>query len=306
MRYVSHSDRLSNYRADRTTLRLLVLLLVASILALIQIASMSSNDVVLLSAENQVSRSFVVTQENEGNPFTDAGGIFATYSEEMRESMTTMAQLPVIVQEAVVANRGSDPPSTAISQSVIMSVSLSSKELASIPQIGNILLPLASGEPAVLTFSDAFESPILIEPDATESTPLEEPDATESVVVPNGEYFNGNEEEVIRLLNEKRAELGLSQLTYDPNLAVSADIRAQEISVLFSHTRPDGSAWNTSGYGIGRGENLAYGQEDPMTVVFEWMASPTHQSNMLNDIWKIVAVSCYQVNGVTYWVQHFA
>lgn len=350
MRYVSHSNRLSDYQANRTTFWLLVMLLIASVLVFLQIISMNPQNVVLLPSKNQSARLLEVSQVTEEEQYS-----------------VTPSQVPLIVKEFAEAYMASESQSAATPTILLVPVP-ASDTLGSIPQVVNVQTPLDSlaadiepvvppvdqeilspilnatesmknsgapsaEEPAAteLPVADApieseapvadelsaTELPVAEEPAATElpvaevpiesEAPVEEkPIASEATVVPSGKYNTAFEEEVIRLLNEKRAEQGLSQLIYDSNLAVSTDIRAQEISVLFSHTRPDGSAWNTSGYGIARGENLAFGQSDPTTVISDWMASSTHQDNMLRDIWTIVAVSCYEVNGVTYWVQHFA
>lgn len=55
--------------------------------------------------------------------------------------------------------------------------------------------------------------------------------------------------EVVRLINEKRAENGLDELAYDSELSDFAEIRAVELSENNSHTRPDGTNVASLGYG---------------------------------------------------------
>ena len=70
--------------------------------------------------------------------------------------------------------------------------------------------------------------------------------------------------EVVRLVNEERAKAGLPALTVDRGAASAAQVRAKEIERSFSHTRPDGSSFNSAlteaGVNFrGAGENIAYG-----------------------------------------------
>lgn len=66
--------------------------------------------------------------------------------------------------------------------------------------------------------------------------------------LPNdGEYLRDVESEVIDLINQERARLGLNELTYDPNLRSSARIRSAEMYIndYFAHKRPNGDDWST-------------------------------------------------------------
>jgi len=115
--------------------------------------------------------------------------------------------------------------------------------------------------------------------------------------------------EVIRLVNEERAKQKLPPLAYEPALLPVAQIRAEESSQLFSHTRPSGEPWSTAFSDCGvfghRGENLAYGQKTPARVVAAWMASPGHKANILNTKYSMLAVGVYQKGNTLYWAQAF-
>ena len=52
-------------------------------------------------------------------------------------------------------------------------------------------------------------------------------------------------QQVIDLVNQERAKAGLSPVTEAADLSASAAVRAQEITRSFSHTRPDGTYYNT-------------------------------------------------------------
>ncbi len=122
---------------------------------------------------------------------------------------------------------------------------------------------------------------------------------------------NSFEMQVLNLCNAERAKYGLASLTWDAsNLAPGAAVRAQEITVYFSHTRPDGSSCFTAVRNPGRlGENIAAGQWTPEEVVADWMNSPGHRANILNGKFTKLGVGYVYVPGDMYghyWVQMFS
>lgn len=116
---------------------------------------------------------------------------------------------------------------------------------------------------------------------------------------------NNTEAEVIAKVNDIRVANGLNALRYDASLEASADVRADELTVRFSHTRPDGSDWYTANPDLMYGENLADGYNTADAVVNAWMASPEHKANILKSDFTTVAVSTAVKNGKTYWAQEF-
>ncbi len=123
---------------------------------------------------------------------------------------------------------------------------------------------------------------------------------------------SGYAQEVIKLVNEIRAENGLGSLTSTPELMRTAQIRAEETATLFSHTRPDGSTCYTAFQenGVSNktvGENIASGQMSPEEVMQSWMGSTIHRDNILSPKFKHIGVGCYQSGsgyGI-YWTQCF-
>ena len=117
--------------------------------------------------------------------------------------------------------------------------------------------------------------------------------------------------EVVRLVNEERAKAGLPALTVDRGAASAAQVRAKEIERSFSHTRPDGSSFNSAlteaGVNFrGAGENIAYGQNSPEKVMEGLMNSSGHRANILNSSYTSIGVGHYQnASGVNYWTQLF-
>ena len=118
------------------------------------------------------------------------------------------------------------------------------------------------------------------------------------------------EQEVLNLVNKERAAQGLSALKSDSGAQAAAELRASEVGSYFSHTRPDGRAFNTALSDVGAsyrgaGENIAKGQRTPEEVVNAWMNSEGHRANILNSKYTHLGVGCVK-NGSSYsWVQIF-
>lgn len=118
-------------------------------------------------------------------------------------------------------------------------------------------------------------------------------------------------EQVVKLVNEERAKVGAGALTLDKEIEAAALVRAKEIEISFSHTRPDGRNFSTvlTDAGItfrSSGENIAWGQRSPEEVVKAWMNSEGHRANILNTNFTKIGVGYYQ-NGTerNYWTQLF-
>ena len=116
--------------------------------------------------------------------------------------------------------------------------------------------------------------------------------------------------EVLRLVNEERKKAGLAELRAGPAaLDAAADLRAQEIAVLFSHSRPNGSSCFTAlaEHGVAYaacGENIASGYATPAAVMAVWMNSPGHRANILGN-YNRLGVGVYEQNGRLHWAQMF-
>ena len=54
------------------------------------------------------------------------------------------------------------------------------------------------------------------------------------------EYVSTTENELIRLVNNERAKAGIASLEMDLSLMQSCNIRAEELTIQFSHVRPNG------------------------------------------------------------------
>lgn len=125
------------------------------------------------------------------------------------------------------------------------------------------------------------------------------------------------EYEVLSLVNQERVRNGLSKLSWGDTCTEAAEIRAEELVKLYSHTRPDGSAWSTAcenpdtGMTSIEGENLVVGNSavSPETTVAAWMNSEKHRENILNPDYTKLAVGFYfdpSTQYKTHWSQYFS
>lgn len=117
-------------------------------------------------------------------------------------------------------------------------------------------------------------------------------------------------EEVAVLVNKERKANGLKPLRLSPLLSEAALVRAREIPISFSHTRPDGSSCFTAISELNisyktAAENIAYGQKNPDSVMNAWMNSSGHRSNILNKNVDYIGVGVNYQNGTYYWSQFF-
>ena len=110
---------------------------------------------------------------------------------------------------------------------------------------------------------------------------------------------------VLAQVNEARAEIGLTELVWNEELAKAADIRAKEIEQIFSHVRPDGSEWWTVNDEVIYGENIARGYQNADSVMEAWMKSSEHKDNILYASFQTIGIALYESNGQWYWVQVF-
>lgn len=111
--------------------------------------------------------------------------------------------------------------------------------------------------------------------------------------------------QVLSLVNQERAKVGLPALTMDQELLDAAMQRAYETAVYYSHTRPDGRACFTAS-SLTVGENIAAGQFSPAHVMNSWMNSEGHRANILDTGYASIGIGAVEVDGRYYWVQCFS
>lgn len=118
--------------------------------------------------------------------------------------------------------------------------------------------------------------------------------------------------EVVDLVNAERAKAGCKALSINDKLMTAAQKHSQDQAdhQNMSHTGSDGSnagvrldrvgyAWRTYG------ENVAWNQKTPTSVMDAWMNSSGHKANILNCAFTEIGVGIANSNG-PYWTQVFA
>lgn len=113
----------------------------------------------------------------------------------------------------------------------------------------------------------------------------------------------GDVYEAIRLINQERVKAGLNEVEIDDTLMEMANVRAKEMSEVFSHTRPDGTDCWTIFEEFGKrppfygGENGGAGKRTAKAQVESWMNSDGHRENILTANATVIGVGYYD----SYW-----
>lgn len=151
--------------------------------------------------------------------------------------------------------------------------------------------------------------------------PDEDVPLSQSAPAPSTLYEGLNEtqisyvNEVVRLVNEARAQNNLPSLRLDEGLRKASQVRSGECVRFFSHTRPNGSSYKTAAAEAGvisnyLGENAASGQITPQEVVQDWLDSEGHRANILNPYYTRLGVGLSENTGNSYmgyaWIQIFS
>lgn len=125
--------------------------------------------------------------------------------------------------------------------------------------------------------------------------------------------------EVLRLVNIERANVGVAPLVLDEALCNAANMRAIEMDCtgVFGHKRPNGNScfevydicnveWQSA-----CGENIAAGQATPEEVMNSWLGSAGHKANILSPEYTKMGLGysntgCGAGRYSRYWAQEFA
>ncbi|HST17721.1 MAG TPA: CAP domain-containing protein [Gaiellaceae bacterium] len=130
-----------------------------------------------------------------------------------------------------------------------------------------------------------------------------------------GTVNSGYASQVITLVNQHRASLGLGQLSSDAALTRSAVWKSMNMAGLnyFDHNddpigRSVGQRLSDCGWpsNLGWGENIAYGYPTPDQVMSGWLNSPGHKANIENPSFTTIGVGvAANAQGGYYWTQDF-
>ncbi|MED4238473.1 SafA/ExsA family spore coat assembly protein [Priestia megaterium] len=135
----------------------------------------------------------------------------------------------------------------------------------------------------------------------------------QKITIPTDKAGSSYEEQVVQLVNQERAKVGLKPLKSNWEVARVARYKSQDMidKNYFSHTSPTyGSPFDMmKNFGITystAGENIAAGQATPKEVVNAWMNSEGHRKNILSSQFTEIGVG-YAKGGSYghYWTQMF-
>ncbi len=123
------------------------------------------------------------------------------------------------------------------------------------------------------------------------------------------------ERKVLDLVNQEREIENLPPLTWNNKLFAAARSHSEDMAQrdYISHESPEGETFNerilAAGYDYNAsGENIAAGQSSPETVMSNWMSSPEHRANILNNSFCEIGVGYAYENESKYghyWTQKF-
>ena len=151
----------------------------------------------------------------------------------------------------------------------------------------------------------AFNNNTTLDISATKLEKLEDGSYRVLTTIKIDGYFDYQKaNEVLTIVNNERANNGLSALKMDRSLLETAMQRAAESSIYWNHIRPDGSYCFTANSKMTR-ENIAYGAWTAEQVMDMWINSSGHKANILSSDSKSIGIGCFNYNGVNYWVQCF-
>ena len=135
----------------------------------------------------------------------------------------------------------------------------------------------------------------------------------QKITIPTDKAGSSYEEQVVQLVNQERAKVGLKPLKSNWEVARVARYKSQDMidKNYFSNTSPtNGSPLDMmKNFGITystAGENIAAGQATPKEVVNAWMNSEGHRKNILSSQFTEIGVG-YAKGGSYghYWTQMF-
>lgn len=117
-------------------------------------------------------------------------------------------------------------------------------------------------------------------------------------------------EETLKVINSIREKESLYLFENAEDLNNIADIRAKELSINFSHIRPNNTKYDELLYQnrirvFSSDENIAYRFKNAETVVSYWMNSDQYKINILSEKFTHIGISHYTVNGQDFWVVIF-
>lgn len=109
---------------------------------------------------------------------------------------------------------------------------------------------------------------------------------------------------IFDMINRERLSESRSKLVMDKELMDYAMLRCKELSIKFSHDRPNGKSFY-SAFDRAYGEDIFTGSTSYEYVMEQWLQSSDSRQDILTDYYKSVGVGAVEVDGSYYWVLIF-
>lgn len=233
----------------------------------------------------------------------------ATEEVTVPEETEAETQAPTEATEETTAQKTTTTKST--SSKTTSSKSSSSKTTSTNKTTTKATEPPATQPPVTEpeeTTSPETEAPATEVPET--EVPETEPPATQSpeeAVYDISDYaVGGLEYGIVEQINACRTAEGLEPLSMSGYLCGIASVRAYEVCLSWSHTRPNGSGWQSvlSDYGYGYGvaaEDLVHSAGfDAASIVGKWMGSDGSRADILSADFTTIGVGVYNAGGATF------
>lgn len=198
---------------------------------------------------------------------------------------------------------GSTKSSSKSSSSSTKSSSSSTKSSASSTKNSSSVKASEAATQPPATEAPVTEPPETLPPE----TDPPETQSPEAAIYEISDYSPGSlEYAVAEQINACRADAGLEPLAMNGWLCGVASVRAYEVSVSWSHTRPNGSGWQTvlSDYGCGysaAAEELVHASGyDAAAIVGKWMSAESNSADLLSPDYTTIGVGIYTQDGTTF------
>ncbi|MFI0742149.1 CAP domain-containing protein [Streptomyces sp. NPDC021100] len=127
-----------------------------------------------------------------------------------------------------------------------------------------------------------------------------------------GDVGGSLQQQVTAIVNAERAKAGCSPVRLNSLLTQAAQGHSDDMAArnFFDHTNPDGKGPGDRITAVGYrwstyGENIAYGQQTPASVMDTWMHSSGHRANILNCSFDEIGVGINNAPGGPRWTQVF-
>lgn len=117
----------------------------------------------------------------------------------------------------------------------------------------------------------------------------------------SGIFDAAMEEDILARMNSMRSSIGICQCSMNSNLRRIARYRAVETTIYFSHTRPNGSSWDSIyPSNCCAAENIAAGYRSGESMYTGWYNSEGHRRNMQTGTYTQIGIGVFICSGTTY------